>query len=172
MYYMRKKKSATNKKNSPSSELRKWINKLDKVMSLYIRMRDSHDYHFKYFRCISCGRVLPVDQADCGHYMSRRNMNTRFDTSNMNAECRRCNRFDASHLVGYRKNLVGKLGKMAWRQKYPNTPPVMEEIKRLGEQQVDLLEIKARQTKKWSVFELQHLYMYYAGEIKRMSEAQ
>ncbi len=169
MYYLKKKKP---KKNTAKSELRKWITKLDRVMSLYIRMRDSQEYHFKYFRCISCGRVLTVDQADCGHYMSRANMSTRFDTANMNAECRKCNRFDASHLVGYRRNLIAKLGKRSWMQKHPGTPPNLSEIKRLGEQQVDLLEIKAHQTKKWSVFELQQLYIYYANEIKRMDATQ
>lgn len=170
MYYLKKKKPNDGKKRSSKSDLQKWTDKLDKVVSLYVRMRDSREYHYKYFRCISCGRVLPVEQADCGHYMSRRNMNTRFDTTNVHAECRRCNRFDASHLVGYRHNLIMKLGKMSFINKHPNATVNSAEAKRLGEQQVDLLEMRAHQTKKWSVFELQQLYKYYAALILKMKE--
>lgn len=86
MPYYIKKKSGQKKK----SELRTWINKLDKAVSLYVRMRDSKEYHYKYFRCISCGRVLPVSDADCGHYVGRAHMSLRFDTRNVNAECRYC----------------------------------------------------------------------------------
>lgn len=166
MYYLGKRKNGKGKRQR--TELQKWTDKLDKIISLYVRMRDSKEYHYKYFQCISCGRILSVDQADCGHYMSRRNMSTRFDTRNCHAECRRCNRFDASHLVGYRHNLILRLGTLSYRQKHPDGHPVMEEVKRLGEQQVDLLEIEAHQTKKWSVFELQELYKYYAGLILLM----
>jgi hypothetical protein len=150
------------------SELQKWTDKLDKVMSLYVRMRDSKEFHYKYFRCISCGRVLPIDKADNGHYLSRRHMSTRFDTRNQNAECTYCNRFSADHLVGYRKNLIMKLGRLSYLQKHPGAHLDLAEVKRLGEQQVDLLEVTAHQTKKWSVFELQELYKYYAALILEM----
>ena len=46
----------------------------------------------------------------------------------------------------------------------------MEEVKRLGEQQVDLLEVMKHQAKNWSVFELQELYKYYAALILKMNE--
>ena len=61
--------------------------KLDKVFSEYIRKRDTHNGVFK---CISCGRILPYEQADCGHYINRKHMSTRFDEMNCNAQCRSC----------------------------------------------------------------------------------
>ena len=66
------------------------VNKLDKVFSLYIRKRDAMPYGGRYFKCISCGRVLPFEQADCGHFWSRRHMATRFDEDNCNSECSHC----------------------------------------------------------------------------------
>lgn len=152
------------------SELRKWTDQLDKILSLYVRMRDSREFHYKYFRCISCGRVLPISEADCGHYHSRVHMSLRFDTRNVNAECRRCNRFSSDHLIGYRKNLILKLGMLSFKQKHPNETPIMEEVKRLGEQQLDLMDVEKHQAKKWSAFELQQLYQYYAALILKMKE--
>ena len=64
------------------------VAKLDKVFSRYIRLRDCMPNG--YFRCISCGQIKPYEQADCGHYHSRRHMATRFDEDNAHAECRHC----------------------------------------------------------------------------------
>jgi hypothetical protein len=168
------KSDGSKKPRRKKSELQTWIAKLDKVMSLYIRMRDSKEFHYKYFRCISCGRVLPVSQEDCGHYVGRSNLSVRFDTRNMNGECRYCNRMDSSHLIGYRRNLIMKLGKQMFKNKYPHvnmgTPGALTEMKRLGEQQVDLLEVQGHQAKHWSVFELQELYKYYSALILKMKE--
>lgn len=85
---------------------------LDKVYSRYIRLRDA--YPNGMIRCISCGRVLPFDQFDCGHYFSRYHLSTRWDEHNCNAECIRCNRFDPNHLVGYKRNLIAKIGQKAY----------------------------------------------------------
>ena len=73
--------------------------KLDRVFSMYIRLRDSKEFGFKYFRCISCGRVLPFEQADCGHYISRTNMALRFSEDNCSAQCRSCNRFKDGNIL-------------------------------------------------------------------------
>lgn len=70
--------------------------KLDKVFSMFIRLRDTMPNG--YFRCISCGQIKPFEQADCGHFHSRRHLSTRFDEDNAHAECRACNRFSADHL--------------------------------------------------------------------------
>lgn len=158
------------KQRMPKSEQRKWIEKLDKVFSIYVRMRDSKEFHHKYFRCISCGRVLPIEKADAGHYVGRANMSVRFNEDNVNSECSWCNRFQSSHLLGYRRNLIGKLGMMEYKRLHPSTPINSAEVKRLGEQKVDLLEIMGHQSRKWSVFELQQLYKYYAALVVKMKE--
>lgn len=68
---MWKKKTTDLKKKSPNLK-----NKLDTVFSRFIRLRDARKDGT--FQCISCGRILPLDQADCGHYINRQHMSTRF----------------------------------------------------------------------------------------------
>lgn len=160
------------KKKGKQTELKKWIDKLDKVVSLYVRMRDSAEFHYKYFRCISCGKIKPIEMADCGHYMSRRHMSLRFDTRNVNAECSACNRFSSDHLVGYRENLIMKLGKQEFLSKHPNQSLNLAEVKKLGTQEVKLLELLSKESRKWSVFELQQLYVFFSKEILRMRKGE
>lgn len=152
MYYFRRKKKKKDKPlplfdNAGVKVQRRtdYVKKLDKVFSEYIRLRDSMG---GYFRCISCGKIKPYEQADCGHYHSRTHMATRFDEDNCHAECRSCNRFSADHLIGYRKNLVLKI----------------------GQGRFDLLDFKASQTKKWSDFELKALIGHYKSLIIQLKK--
>lgn len=118
--------------------------KLDKVFSQYIRLRDRMPGGV--FRCISCGQIKPIEQADCGHYINRQHMATRFSEINCNAQCRSCNRFDEGNIQGYRRGLV---------QKY-------------GEQRVLLLESMKYETRKYTDFEYEALIKHYRAEIKKM----
>lgn len=111
--------------------------KLDKEFSLYIRLRDAMPNG--WFRCISCGKIKRFEQADCGHFHSRRHLATRYDEDNAHAECRACNRFSADHLIGYERNLIAKI----------------------GQQRFDLLKVKAASTCKMSDFEYKELIKYY-----------
>ena len=86
------------------------IDVLDKVFSKYIRLRDSKPYGFKAFKCISCGRVLSIEQADAGHFVKRSNMATRFNEMNVHAQCISCNRFHDGNYEEFRKNLEDKFG--------------------------------------------------------------
>lgn len=117
--------------------------KLDRVFSEYIRKRDSKD---GYFTCISCGKVKPYSKADCGHYINRIHMATRYSEINCNAQCSACNRFDEGNMSGYRQGL----------------------IKKYGEQRVLLLEMQKNDTKKYSNFEYQALIEHYQKEIKKL----
>jgi hypothetical protein len=144
-YYMRRKADKEPKAKKASS-LSTLVDKLDKVFSQYIRMRDAMPSGF--FRCISCGQIKPIQKADAGHYYSRRHMSTRFDEDNVHAECSSCNRFSAEHIIGYRENL----------------------IKKIGEQRFLLLEVKANDTKKWSSFELEQLIKYYRARVEMLQK--
>ena len=122
------------------------VAKLDKVFSRYIRLRDCMPNG--YFRCISCGQIKPYEQADCGHYINRRQMITRFDEMNCNAQCRHCNRFMEGNLQGYRDGLIAKY----------------------GERDVLLLEAKKKETRKYSDFELVELTKYYKALGDKLSK--
>lgn len=143
-YYIKKRKSDKPRKRQTSQAT--LVKKLDKVFSQYIRLRDA--FPNGTFRCISCGKIKPFEQADCGHFHSRRHLSVRFDEDNTSSECRACNRFSADHLIGYRENLIRKIGTKRFR----------------------LLEVKAHSTKKWSCFELEQLIKYYSVLVKKLSE--
>lgn len=117
--------------------------KLDRVFSEYIRKRDTKN---GYFVCISCGRRLPYEQADCGHYINRRHLATRWDEENCNAQCRKCNRFDEGNIQGYRRGLIRKI----------------------GEQNVTLLESRKYRKALFSNFEADVLISEYKRLIKQL----
>lgn len=139
-YYIKKKRTAE-KTSRKAPALSTLVDRLDTVFSRFIRLRDAMPGGM--FRCISCGRIKPIGQADCGHFHSRMHMGTRFDEDNCHAECRYCNRFSADHLIGYRENLIKKIG-----------------VRRLA-----LLEVKAHQPCKYSHFEIEQLTKYYRARV-------
>lgn len=118
--------------------------KLDKVFSAYIRLRDAMPNGC--FRCISCGQIKRFEQGDCGHYHSRTHMGTRWEPDNCNMECRSCNRVSSDHLIGYRRNLIEKI----------------------GFDRVNRLEVLARSSKHWQDFELKDKIEYFTREVKRL----
>lgn len=119
--------------------------KLDRIFSQYIRLRDMM-MPGRVFRCISCGTVMSIRQADCGHYINRQHMATRYSEVNCNAQCRHCNRFDEGNMSGYRAGLV----------------------KKYGETKVIMLEAQKNEVRKYSDFEYQALIAHYQKEVKRM----
>jgi len=87
---------------------KKLVKKLDIIFSKFIRSRDNYNGMFK---CCSCGQYKPYEQADCGHFINRRWMATRFREDNCHAQCRSCNRFDEGNAVGYTMFMIDKYGK-------------------------------------------------------------
>ena len=83
------------------------LTSLDKAFSEFIRQRDAKNGIVK---CISCGKLVPWKESDCGHFQNRKHMATRYDEQNCNAQCRSCNRFDEGNMEGYRKGLIQKYG--------------------------------------------------------------
>jgi hypothetical protein len=112
--------------------------KAQKVFNAYIRKRDSED---GYFICISCGQTKTIDLMDAGHYVPVKGSSAlRFDEYNVNGECKACNGFDQFHLIGYRRNLIDKV----------------------GERKVMELEYQHRLIKKWSRTELSEIIEKYS----------
>jgi len=77
--------------------------KADKVCSDYVRERDN-------WTCITCGHVGNKLDTDCGHYIERDKMGTRFDEKNCNAQCKNCNIWKKGNLRIYATRLEAKYG--------------------------------------------------------------
>lgn len=115
--------------------------KIQYIFNRWIRQRDSKD---GFFWCISCGQFLPTSSMNAGHYIPRgRATALRFNEDNVNGECESCNAFDKFHLIGYRKNLINKIG--------------LEKVLWLEEHSHDL--------KKWKSGELQEIKQKYSERI-------
>ena len=111
--------------------------KAQKIFNAYIRQRDSEN---GLFTCISCGQVKLTELMDAGHYVPQKNSSAlRFNEYNVNGECKSCNGFDQFHLIGYRKNLINKI----------------------GIEMVEYLETHNREIKKWSRTELLQIIKDY-----------
>lgn len=93
------------KNNCRSKE--KDIEIADKIFSIYIRNRDCPDGKG---HCISCGRPITPETSDCGHYIPRHHLSTRYDERNCNAQCVECNRMKYGNIPGYTKGLMRKYG--------------------------------------------------------------
>jgi Bacteriophage Lambda NinG protein len=116
----------------------KLLKDAQQVFNRYIRQRDSED---GWFQCISCGFGYYTDLMDAGHYVPQKGGSyLRFHEWNVNGECKRCNGFDEFHLIGYRKNLINKI----------------------GEENVKWLEDNRHTVKKWSRSELEEIIKKYS----------
>lgn len=126
---------------TPKSDRSKKIAKLDTLFSKFIRQRDCTPVGL----CISCGKPITFETSDCGHYVNRKHMATRYDEQNCNAQCRACNRFDEGNIMGYRKGL----------------------IKKYGIHVVEALEIKKYNSCQMKEIELGVLIEYYTNKLKQ-----
>lgn len=81
-------------------ESRKWlIAELDKYTSIIVRRRDR--------RCVTCGSLRNLQ---CSHFYSRRYLLIRFDLTNCNAMCGRCNKrhnYDPFPYMGFMQERYG-----------------------------------------------------------------
>lgn len=98
-----------NRKSKPSPRSR-LMAKADKYFSLYIRYRDTKPWNFKFGRCISCGKIVPFEKGDAGHYVNRGNMSLRYSEDNVHFQCISCNRFQEGNIQDYRRSLVRTCG--------------------------------------------------------------
>ena len=85
--------------------------KADKEFSLYIRRRDADD-HTGRANCCTCGKNEHWSDMDCGHWISRSVMVTRFDVRNAHAQCRDCNRLQDGKPAEHHTHILREIGWM------------------------------------------------------------
>jgi hypothetical protein len=116
-------------------------NKLDRIFSTYVRLRDSNN---GYGRCISCGKIVHWKDADAGHLVNRSHLSLRWNEMNVNLQCRYCNRFKEGEGANYTMNLINKYGK----EKVEYMLSHKHQVSRIGD------------------FEAEQLIKYYQEKIK------
>lgn len=122
------------------------VKKLDTIFSLYIRLRDVDSNG--YGKCITSGEFVHFKDADCGHFITRNNMATRWHPQNCNLQSRQDNRFLSGRQFEHGLAIDRKWGKGT----------------------AELLLIKSKHTSKYEAFEIDGLIKHYQNEIKKLKD--
>jgi len=104
-----KQKQRKSTKTLTSRELEK---KLDKIFSIYIRLRDADSNGYCW--CITCGRThywSDGHQVNCGHFIPRGRKAVRFDERNCHAQCVHCNKWLNGAWDIYEQRMIEMYGK-------------------------------------------------------------
>lgn len=121
------------------------IKRMDYIFKRYCRLRDTSN---GVFRCCSCGQYKNYSLADGGHFINCRWMSTRWEETNVHAQCSSCNRFDEGNSAGY----------------------AMFMIKKYGQKHVDYLLALKNEPALWSDFELELLIKEYKTKVKALEK--
>jgi len=92
----------------------KLVKKLDRLFSLYVRHKSSPDG--EHCVCVTCGKWVPIKEADNGHHLSRSFGPTRHSESNCFSQCRHCNRFREGMQHEFAKYIQLYIGQDAYDQ--------------------------------------------------------
>ncbi len=76
-------------------------NKLDRLFSAYIRIRD------KDKPCISCGSA---EELEAGHFYPRANLPLRWDEMNVHGQCVKCNRYNGGNRPAFGRGIAIRYG--------------------------------------------------------------
>lgn len=82
--------------------------RLDTIFSILIRLKYTDDNGKG--NCYTCGNPLTYHTGQCGHYIKRGNVFTRWDSNNARIQCEECNCIKDGFVSAFRDRLVSELG--------------------------------------------------------------
>lgn len=115
---------------------------LDRVFSVFIRI--SYADWQGYVSCYTCGRRLPWQEAQCGHFIRRGHSSVRFHEDNCRPQCIDCNEYRGGMEDSFEEHLRDDL----------------------GDEAVDLLIALGRTEKQFTDDEYRDKIHYYRSKIK------
>lgn len=127
-----------------ASPRQKLVKDLDKVFSLFIRMRASDENG--YATCFTCGQVKKWKEGDAGHFISRGAYSTRWNETNVQFQDKKCNIFQSGQQY---------LFSVALNRLH-------------GEGTADALYVMSRQTRKYGVGEIKAMIEIYKDKVERL----
>lgn len=131
------------RENDKDESLQTVIADLDIIFSRYIRQKDADKNGFVV--CVTCGVIGQWRDFQCGHFIPRAHLYTRFSELNCHVQCPTCNELKRGNIPAYSKYLE-------------RTRPGSVEI---------LLE-QGHTVYKYSVSELKGLISEYSAKIKQL----
>ena len=137
------KRSRLNRKGK--SSISKLKSDLDTVFSQYIRRRDAVN---DYSTCVTCGKQDHWKKLQCGHYIPRNHMSTRFSEDNCHTQCAGCNVFKGGAMDEYALFI----------------------IRTYGQEHLDKLNQLKHTISKWSEQDYLDKIDYYKNKLKELDE--
>ena len=119
-------------------------NKLDQVFSQWVRRKDATSQGLAV--CVSCHAVKPWKEQQCGHYVSRTYLATRWDERNAAVQCGSCN--------------------VLRRGNYPAYTLYM--LRKHGQEVIEELEAKRKQVCKMTAADLQDMLEAYKRKLSEL----
>jgi hypothetical protein len=86
---------------------KKLLHSLDGYFSKFIRQRDLVN---GIATCFTCGKKDSWQNMDCGHFIPRGYIYTRFNEINCQVQCKECNQFKNGNLEVFEMELTEKYG--------------------------------------------------------------
>lgn len=91
------------KKKVKKPKIKSLKKKLDDVFSKYVRQKHADSQGIS--RCFTCGARMEWKLIQCGHFVSRSYLATRFDENNCRPQCVGCNVFGGGRLAVFATRL-------------------------------------------------------------------
>jgi len=123
------------------------IKKLDRVFSKYIRLKYSDKNWI--CECISCWKKIHWKEAHNCHWISRWNLQFRFDEENCRPGCPACN---------------------TYRPEFHIREFTIKQIERLWKEKVDEMRRQAKEVYKIWIVELREKLEYYKQKVKQLEK--
>lgn len=109
----KKIKKKVSKKAIKKPTLKKEKERCDRIMSIYIRLRDclktTETLDNGY--CFTCRKPYSFAELQNGHFVSRAKVPTRMDEDNCNAQCYGCNVIKNGNYIEYTTRLIDERGR-------------------------------------------------------------
>ena len=96
-------KKLKKKKLKTITQLKK---KLDTVFSIYVRSTAADQYG--HAQCYTCGVRKPWKELQCGHFIRRSRLFTRWEPKNCRVQCARCNVFMSGNYEEFADRLLNE----------------------------------------------------------------
>ena len=123
--------------------LSKYKKDLDIAFGRYIRERDGH-------KCYTCGLQMEPTKSQCGHFVPRQYLATRFDERNCHAQCYACNMLYNGQPSAYAVRLKNDYGEAIVEELEKSRTKITKLSIPWYEEQIDkykkLLEIEKKMT--------------------------
>jgi hypothetical protein len=141
------KKRVMKGRRKKTDTTRALVNKLDRIYSRFIRMRDADNEG--NISCVTCGKRFHWSEVHCGHWVKRQYMAVRWDERNTAAQCVSDNLYHGGKQDEFGKAIIDRYGLDAFNE----------------------LLSKKHETKKWTRAELQELIETYTARVAALESS-